>query len=404
MSELARIHLDAVGGVAGDMFVAALADAFPERTAGLLAELGKLEWPQGATVRFAEHRGDALKGQRFLVEAPQGHQHAAWRDIRAMLQASPLAAGTKAHALGIFARLAEAEGTVHGIAPEEVGFHEIGAWDSIIDIVGAAWLIDALSPRRWTWSPLPIGGGRAKTVHGVLPLPAPAAVLLLRGMPTIDDGVPGERVTPTGAAILRYLAETPAAGEEPFACSIAATGIGFGARRIEELPNILRCIAYAEVPVGAARDESIATLQFEIDDQSAEDLGLALERIRATAGVLELYQAPVYAKKGRLATQVQILARRDAADAIAQACFEQTTTLGLRIGEMRRRVLAREVVSASGMRVKVAQRPSGEWTAKAESDDVAQAAAGRKARDRARRAAEDSALEAGKNDGKQRRN
>lgn len=391
---LARIHLDPVGGIAGDMFVAALADAFPARATGLLAELGKLAWPQGATVRFAEHRGGALRGNRFLVEEPDahGHRHAAWRDIRAMLQGSALGSGAKAHALAIFALLAEAEGAVHGIPPDEVGFHEVGAWDSIVDIVAAGYLIDGLSPRSWTWSPLPLGGGRVHTQHGILPVPAPATALLMRGMATIDDGVPGERVTPTGAAILRHLAGFAQEGAAAGAARLAATGIGFGAREMEGLPNILRCIAYEDAGAGVQRDETVTTIQFEIDDQAAEDLGVALDKVRAVPGVLELYQVPVYAKKGRLATQVQVLLRPDAADAVARACFEQTTTLGLRISEQRRRVLAREEVAAGGVRVKVARRPSGKRTAKAESDDLAKVSGGRAARDKARRAAEDAAL------------
>jgi len=390
-----RIHLDPLGGIAGDMFVAALGDAFPDAANAALAEVAKLAWPKGASVRFAEHRGGALFGRRFLVEAPHEHghhhHHAAWRGIRGMLQASSLADGTKRHALAIFSLLADAEGQVHGIAADEVGFHEVGAWDSIVDIVAAACLVDRLAPRCWTWSPLPLGGGRVKTQHGLLPVPAPATALLLKGMDMIDDGVPGERVTPTGAAILRHLTElggTRVAGPE----RIAATGIGFGMREMEDLPNILRCLAYEAASSGAMREETIATLQFEIDDQSAEDLGIALDRIRALPGALEVYQAPVFAKKGRLATQVQVLARTDAADAVAQACFEQTTTLGLRIGEQRRRVLVRNEVQVNGVRVKVAQRPSGARTAKAESDDLAKLSGDRAAREAARRRAEDAAL------------
>jgi uncharacterized protein (TIGR00299 family) protein len=344
-------------------------------------------------VRFAEHRGGALRGNRFVVEEPHvhGHRHGAWRDIRAMLQGSALGAGAKTHALAIFALLAEAEGAVHGIAADEVGFHEVGAWDSIVDIVAAGYLIDDLSPRTWTWSPLPLGSGRVNTRHGILPVPAPATALLMRGMATIDDGVPGERVTPTGAAILRHLAGLAGEGV-PGAARLAATGIGFGTREMHGLPNILRCIAYEDAGAAAQLDETITTIQFEIDDQSAEDLGVALDAVRAVPGVLELYQVPVVAKKGRLATQVQVLLRPDAIDAVARACFEQTTTLGLRISEQRRRALAREEVAAGGVRVKLARRPSGKRTAKAESDDLAKVAGGRAARDSARRAAEDAAL------------
>ena len=163
-----RVHLDALGGIAGDMFVAAVADAFPDVANAVLAEVAKLAWPKGAMVRFVEHRGGSLRGRRFDVaeqhahghDDHHGHHHAAWRDIRAMLEQSSLLAGTKRHALAIFALLADAEGQVHGIPAEEVGFHEVGAWDSIVDIVAAGCAIDRLSPARWTWSALPTGGGR----------------------------------------------------------------------------------------------------------------------------------------------------------------------------------------------------------------------------------------------------
>ncbi len=397
---LSRVHLDTLGGIAGDMFVAAIADAFPDVANAVLVEVAKLSWPKGASVKFVEHRGGALRGKRFDVAEPHahghghghdhGHHHTGWRDIRAMLEQSALAAGTKRHALAIFAVLAEAEGRVHGIPAEEVGFHEVGAWDSIVDIVAAGCAIDRLSPARWTWSALPMGGGRVKTQHGLLPVPAPATALLLKGMELVDDGIPGERVTPTGAAILRHLADLGGEAGKGAEC-LVATGIGFGTREMEDLPNIVRCMAY-EVAAGAAREDVIATLEFEVDDQSPEDLGIAIERLRAMDGVLEVYQSPVFAKKNRIATHVRVLARRDAADAVADACFEQTTTLGLRIAEARRRVLAREERKAGGVRVKVAERPSGAETAKAESDDVAAQAANRAERERARRAAEDAVL------------
>lgn len=396
---LARVHLDTLGGIAGDMFVAAIADAFPEVANAVLVEVAKLQWPKGASVKFVEHRGGALRGRRFDVAEPHahghghghGHHHTAWRDIRAMLEASTLSAGTKRHALDIFAVLAEAEGKVHGIPAEEVGFHEVGAWDSIVDIVAAGCAIDHLSPARWTWSALPMGGGRVKTQHGLLPVPAPATALLLQGMQLVDDGIPGERVTPTGAAILRHLADLGGESSKG-AEKLVASGIGFGTREMEDLPNIVRCMAYQRA-AGAVREDAIATLVFEVDDQSPEDLGIAIERLRAMDGVLEVYQSPVFAKKNRLATQVQVLARRESADAVAEACFEQTTTLGLRIGEARRCVLAREERKAGGVRVKVAERPSGAETAKAESDDVAAQAANRAERERARRAAEDAVLQ-----------
>jgi uncharacterized protein (DUF111 family) len=206
-------------------------------------------------------------------------------------------------------------------------------------------------------------------------------------------------VTPTGAAIARYLLRLPGPGRDPISAGrsplvIAATGHGFGTRRIAGMPNMLRVLAFtASTALPRPLDEEIAALEFEIDDQSAEDLAVALERIRATPGVLDASQAPVVGKKGRLATRVQVLARLDSADAIADLCLAQTTTLGVRIARVMRRVAPRaSVETAGGVRVKVASRPSGEMTAKAEMDDLAQVPGGRVEREEARRRAEDEAL------------
>lgn len=413
MSPLARIHLDPLGGLAGDMFAAAMADAFPELVPGLMAELEKLGprrlgGDAGARIRFLPHNDATLRGLRFVVDdtGEDGHHHVPHRRIREQLAAAKLQPKVLEHALGLFQLLAEAEGQVHGVAPEEVEFHEVGAFDSLVDFVAAAFFIAHLAPERWSIGALPLGGGRVKTAHGVLPVPAPATTLLLQGLEVIDDGIGGERVTPTGAAIARYLhrGQTLYSGEgnvprnEIRSLSpvvVAATGNGFGTRTLAGMPNVVRCIAFAHASgVPAPLDEEIATLTFEIDDQTAEDLAVAIERIRQAPGVLDAGQLAVYGKKNRLATQVQVLARLDAADAVADLCLAQTTTLGVRIARAWRRTLPRAVVETSGgVRVKVAERPGGELTAKAEMEDVARVAADRTQRQEARARAESQALD-----------
>ena len=405
MARFQRIHLDPIGGIAGDMFVAAMADAFPELAAGALAEVAKVapsRQGEGEGPQLVPHHDGLFRGHRFSVPRPaSAHDHVSYRAIRAQLETAGLEPAVLLHALGLFQLLAEAEGAIHGLAPEEVEFHEVGAWDSIADFVAAAHFIAALSPARWTVGPLPLGGGRVSTAHGLMPVPAPATTRLLEGLELIDDGVTGERVTPTGAAIARYLCHpggearpgAPQAGaRRPIA--IAATGHGFGTRRLPGMPNILRVLAFTASPsLPQPLDEEIATLEFEIDDQSAEDLAVALERLRAANGVLDASQAPVVGKKGRLATRVQVLARLDAADAVADQCLAQTTTLGVRIARVMRRVAPRaSVETAEGVRVKLASRPSGEMTAKAEMDDIARVPGGRGERQQARKRAEDEAL------------
>ena len=391
-----RIHLDLLGGIAGDMFVAAVIDAFPEHEAGLLAELGKLPGPAQGSIALVPFSDGVLAGRRFVVHPRDGgHEHVRHREIQARLRAAGLQPAVLAHALALFALLAQAEAGIHGIDPEEVEFHEVGAWDSVVDFVAAAYLVAALDA-RWTFSPPPLGTGRVKTAHGILPVPAPATLHLLRGMEVIDDGIGGERVTPTGAAILKHLRSIGAGEPEPVPRKqvVASTGHGFGTRKLPGIPNVVRCVAFTAVSsIPSCLEEEIATLQFEVDDQTAEDLAVALDAIRALDGVLEVYQAALYGKKGRLATQVQVLARIDAADRVADACLSQTTTLGLRIGRAWRRTLMRASVASGEVRVKLASRPTGRISAKAEMDDIARVAASRAEREVARARAESEALD-----------
>lgn len=409
---LAQIHLDAIGGLAGDMFAAAMADAFPETVPGLLAELHKLS---PSSPHFIPHSDSAIIGKRFIVESNgprtsphdhadggHAHLHVPHREIRARLTAAGLDPKVLQHALALFSVLADAEARVHGVPPDEVEFHEVGAWDSIVDFVAAAYFIATLSPERWTWSPLPLGGGRVKTAHGVLPVPAPATTLLLRGIEVIDDGIGGERVTPTGAAIIRHLSAIrgDASRAESAPKRLTASGHGFGTRTLPGIPNMLRCLAFTHsAALPSPLDEEIATLQFEIDDQTAEDLAVALDRIRKAPGVLDACQIAALGKKGRLATQVQVLARLEAVDEVANLCLAQTTTLGLRISRVWRRTALRAKVETSvpeEVRVKVAARPSGEVTAKAEMDDLARIPGDRAQREEARRRAESQALQEAK--------
>jgi hypothetical protein len=387
-----RIHLDPVGGVAGDMFVAALLDAWPEREARVHEALAAVELPASVAARVVRHADHALTGTRFVVEDTghgHGHAHTPFRAIRTRLERATLAPGVRARALDIFRLLAEVEGKVHGCGPEEVTFHEIGAWDSIADIVAAAALIESSGARVWSVGPLPLGSGRVQTAHGSLPVPAPATVLLLQGLPVHDDGLPGERVTPTGAAILRHL--RPAAGAPSEPMRLARTGIGFGTRALPGTSNVLRVLAFDALEARAGGDR-VCVLRFEVDDQSPEDLAVGLERLREVPGVLDVLQSPAFGKKGRLCVAVQVLASPEAREPALAACFQETTTLGVRIATEERATLVRRDASISlgegAVRVKAARRPSGRTTAKAEMDDLAGAPGGHAEREARRREAE----------------
>ncbi|MGE0718647.1 MAG: LarC family nickel insertion protein [Alphaproteobacteria bacterium] len=386
-----HIHLDPVGGIAGDMFAAAMLDAWPEWREPLLTALGGLAVPKGVAATVEAFGDGVLCGTQFDVTAPAaagGHDHRSFRAIRRLLASSRLSPGVAARAEAIFAVLAEAEGRVHGIAPDDVTFHEVGAWDSIVDIVAAAFLIEGADAGSWSMAPLPVGSGRVATAHGELPVPAPAVALLLEGFAVFDDGRPGERVTPTGAAILRHLAPSAAAPRTPM--RQGRVGHGFGTKRFPGISNVLR-VRVLE-PVAAAHEDEIAVLRFEVDDQTPEDLAVGLDRLRAEAGVLDVLQAPAFGKKGRMTVQVQLLARAEAADAVADRCFAETTTLGLRMERVRRRILPRAMAEEAGpVRVKIADLPDGRRTAKAEMADVA-AGGDRVGRAGLRRHAEAAAL------------
>jgi hypothetical protein len=385
---MSHFHLDAMGGIAGDMFTAALLNAFPEHESAVIAAA---QGVAGVPCRVVAHNDGVLAGVRFCVDPPpepDHHPHAAWRDVRARLESAPLPEAVRGHAVGIFGHLAQVEARVHGLTPDEVAFHEVGAVDSLADIVAASWLIEAVGPGRWSVSPLPLGGGRVETAHGPMPVPAPATALLLEGFAMVDDGIAGERVTPTGAAILRYLG----CGARPRAPGrLGRSGIGFGTRRLNGLSNVLRVLAFddaADDP--AVPHRQLAVIGFEVDDQSAEDLALGLDRVRTLPDVHDVLQMPAFGKKGRLVTHVQVLARPEAAEAVAQACFSETTTIGLRINLVQGRALAREgrevAVAERQLRVKVVDRLGGR-TGKAEADDVRDVT-GHAARTRLRRRAE----------------
>ena len=408
-----HIQLDPVGGIAGDMFAAAVLDAWPELEPPLVAAIARAGLDAVATVERIDHGDHALTGSRFAVhETSRGarvphvhdgdahghddghesaHEHHLYRDIRTLLGTSDLDSAVRVRALDIFARLAGAESAVHGVPVDDVSFHEVGAYDSIADIVCAAWLIERLDA-SWSCGPVPIGRGRVNTSHGRLPVPAPATVELLRGMVVDQDTHLGERITPTGAAIVSHLA--PTFEPLPGPMRLDRSGTGFGTSRLPGTSNVLRLLAFE--PLGAlaasVHRERIAVCEFEIDDQTGEDLALALDRLRDLDSVLDVSSHPMNGKKGRLAVHVRLLARTAAVESVMESCFRETTTLGVRWHEVNRAALARAsetvMVDSRPVRVKSARRPGEVRTSKAEIDDLAPVAGGHAARARVRALAE----------------
>lgn len=407
MSGRLHIHLDPVGGIAGDMFVAALLDAFPEHAGGAIAAVRAAGLGEDIGIERQPYRDEVLVGSRFAVTrdhthmpGEDGHRHVHWCDLRARLLTAPLEAAIGARAVAIFELLAEAEAFVHGVAVDQATFHEVGAWDSIADIVAAAFLIETIGAERWSVGALPLGGGRVRCAHGELPVPAPATARLLRGFAFHDDGRSGERVTPTGAAILRHLEASEGLGSGKR--TLLNTGHGFGTRRLEGMSNVLRALVFehlpdeatSSMPLGSSGDDTdtVAVLSFEVDDQTPEDLAIAQDHLRDLENVLDVLQIPVVGKKGRMAANLRLLVRPHDIEPVIAACFAETTTLGVRWHVARRAVLARAMASTDdGTRVKLAQRPGGAVTAKVESDDLA-GITGHAARGEVRRSAESEAL------------
>ncbi|MGI3170871.1 LarC family nickel insertion protein [Pseudooceanicola sp. C21-150M6] len=244
-----HIHLDPVGGLAGDMFIAALLATCPELTGQVMAEIAAA-LPDGIVAGLEPGTSGGLRVQRFRVTLPEQdhqprhahdhpHHHEDFRSIAERLKSAPLDNETRRHALAILTRIAEAEAEVHGVPLDEVHFHELADWDSLADVVGAGAIIGALDGAGWSIGPLPLGGGLVRTAHGRLPVPAPATTLLLRGLPVTDDRIAGERVTPTGAAIAAHLSDG-LLKPRPAQARMGSTGMGAGTRDLPDRPNILR--------------------------------------------------------------------------------------------------------------------------------------------------------------------
>lgn len=342
-------YVDCFSGISGDMFLAALIDAgLPLET--LRAELAKLALPEAFTLDVSETRKGSLRACLLRVDVPHLHEHAhdhhhehdhehahahqrSWREIRTLIQASPLDEGVKQTSLTIFSRLAVAEGRVHGIPAEEVHFHEVGAVDSIVDTVGAAIGLRLLGIERLYASALPMGSGTVESQHGLLPLPAPATLELLAEAkaPTVPSSARVELVTPTGAAILAALATF----EQP-PMSVSGRGVGAGQRDLP-WPNILRLI----VGEGAGQSGGHVALETNIDDMNPQLFAPVMERLFA-AGALDVYLAPIYMKKNRPGTLLGVIARAQDEAALARLLLEETTTLGVRVHPVARYEAGRE--------------------------------------------------------------
>jgi len=354
-----KAYLDGSSGISGDMLLAALLDTGLDARR-LLAELKKMRLGFYEFKLTRAVRGN-LVGARVDIRIPGQQPHRKLADIEELIGKTELAETVKEKALKIFRRLAEVEGKLHNQPPGEVHFHEVGAVDAIIDIVGACVGLELLEVSELLCSPLNVGGGRVEAEHGSLPVPAPATAELLKDIPIYSSGVEGELVTPTGAAIVSTLASS--FGPMP-AMKVERIGYGAGEQDFPTHANVARLFVGESVEVaksqpGAAGDELVSVIEANLDDMSPQLYGYFVEQALA-AGALDVTCSALQMKKNRPGFLVTILCAPEASDALAQLLFEQTTTIGLRIHEARRKVLERELVEVQTgfgtVRVKVARR------------------------------------------------
>ena len=332
-----QAYLDGSSGISGDMFLGALLDAgFDAKR--LLDELKKLSLGFFKLKRTRALRG-GIVGTRFEVETSGDQPHRKLADIEAMLTPAALSDGVKEKALKIFRRLAEAEGKLHGKPASDVHFHEVGAVDAIIDIVGAVCGLNLLGVEAVHVSPLPLGRGFTRSEHGKLPLPAPAVVELLQGAPVLGALTEAETVTPTGAAILTTLAKS--IGPLP---PMRLTGVGYGAgRRDAEYPNVLRVLlGDADAPGAEAEAETLVLIETNIDDMNPQLYEHVFTRL-FVAGALDVWLAPAHMKKNRPGHVLNVLCRPAQETAVRGVIFHETTTLGLRRQWIERHSLPREM-------------------------------------------------------------
>ena len=332
-----RAYLDCFSGISGDMTLGALLDAglpIEELRSGLQAldisgwELSAEKvWKSGMAATYAKVRTEDTQTHRSLIT------------ILGILEKSRLAANVKQPAIAIFQKLGEAEAAVHDVPLEKIHFHEVGAVDAIIDIIGACIGFHAFGIEDFACSPLNVGSGTVKMAHGVLPVPAPATARLLLGKPTYSSGVQRELVTPTGAAIVVTLCTS--FGPQP-PMSVSAIGYGAGTADLEGQPNVVRLmIGEAAIRPIAPETSTVRVLEANLDDMNPQIFGYLLEKALA-AGALDVFSTPVHMKKSRPGMLVTVLCKPEDEAKFHDMLFAETTTLGIRSSLVERRALPRQ--------------------------------------------------------------
>ncbi len=362
-------YFDCFSGIAGDMTLGALVDAGVDPRA-IQSAIASLDLPCALT--FETVRRGGFRATYAKVHAPHEHAHRHLHHIEALIDKGNLTPRQNELAKRIFQRLGEAEAAVHGVDIKTIHFHEVGAVDSIVDIVGAAVGLDLLGVERFEASPVPPGRGWVKAAHGTMPLPAPGTAELLKGIPLADSTAEMELTTPTGAAILTTVAES--FGPLP-AMTIEAIGLGAGTRELPEQANLLRLfVGTVSLP---AESDRVWVLETNLDDLPGEVVGYTTTKLME-AGALDAFVTPVYMKKNRPGVMVTVLSNEAEIPTLEEILFRETTTLGVRRYPVSRHKLKREATSVETpygrIRGKLGWLEGRPPTFRPEHDDCAQAA------------------------------
>lgn len=345
------LYLDCIGGISGDMTIGALLDLGLDLKT-LRRELAKLKLDEFEVSARRDQR-QAITGVKFEVHVHEhhhdhghGHHHEhehhgrTFREIKQLIESSKLADDVKRRAVGAFQRLAVAEGKIHGIAPEKVHFHEVGAVDSIVDFVGACIGLRELGVEKVVASaPLRTGFGFVDCAHGRFPVPGPATAELLKGVAIYAGDEEAELITPTGAALLREVATE--FGPMP-AMTVQAIGYGLGTRNLPKTPNVLRAVLGETTD--AKQADRIVVLETNLDDISPQVLGDVMERALA-AGALDVFHTPIQMKKNRPGMMLSVLCMPEDAERLSRLLLTDTTAFGVRRTEAQRLKLEREIVA-----------------------------------------------------------
>ncbi|MBF0458686.1 MAG: nickel pincer cofactor biosynthesis protein LarC [Nitrospirae bacterium] len=386
MEDLKTAYIQCASGVSGDMLVGALLDAgvsleyLREKLFLLLNHKAggghlRLDSFDITSETVSKNGFSAIK---FDVKTAESHEHRSWHDIMEIINGTEFDDDIKTKGLRIFRRIFEAESRAHGQSLELTHLHELGGVDCLVDVFGFLFGIKYLGIAKIVISPINVGGGSVKTAHGTLPVPAPATAHLLRGIPVYSSGVDFELTTPTGAAIMKEMANGFGAFPE---MAVTTIGTGAGSRDIADAPNILRVfIGAAAGPSSQGKgtqDAAFAVIETNIDDMSPQLYGAVMDKL-FQFGALDVYITPVIMKKCRPAALLTVIAEEDRIEQLSEIIFEETTTIGLRYYRVQREMLQREVSAVNTrygeIRIKTARRNGIVLNVSAEYEDCKKAA------------------------------